>query len=154
MISLVSDVVVKNCRFFALKTVQYIVYLRICIFLLLGSSVFTVAVGNRFQSCDWFEPSDFRAIAHVRGSGTQRVTLSEIVTGNDIVTGRFVGLYLNETGVLQLYDVEVCAASPQPRESSRDHARFSEDVAHLVFKRFHWLATCPSLWLTDFFRDV
>ena len=82
--------------------------------LLSAPSTFTVAVGNQFKSCDLFEPNDFRAIAHVRGSGTQRVTL------NETVTGRFVSLYLNETGVLQLYDVEVCAASAQPRETSRE----------------------------------
>ena len=56
-----------------------------------------VAVGNRFESCEEFDPTDFLSAAHVQYKGTRIVTL------NKTVTGRFVTLYLNGTGVLQLY---------------------------------------------------
>ena len=60
-----------------------------------------VAVGNRFESCKEFDPTDFLSVAHVQYRGTQVVTL------NETVSGRFVGLYLNGTGILQLYEVMV-----------------------------------------------
>ena len=56
-----------------------------------------VAVGNRFESCKEFDPTDFLSVAHVQYRGTQVVTL------NETVSGRFVTLYLNGTGILQLY---------------------------------------------------
>ena len=70
-----------------------------------------VAVGNRFESCEEFDPTDFLSVAHVQYRGMQVVTL------NETVTGRFVTLYLNGTGVLQLYDVMVFGASPGPGKS-------------------------------------
>ena len=51
-------------------------------------------------------------IAHVRGSNKhQTVNLKQPVTG------RFVSVYLNGIGALQLFRVDVCAASPIPRKS-------------------------------------
>ena len=70
-----------------------------------------VAVGNQFESCEEFDPTDFLSIAHVQYKETQVVTL------NETVTGRFVTLYLNGTGILQLYHVEVFGASPVPGKS-------------------------------------
>ena len=64
-----------------------------------------VAVGNRFESCEEFDPTDFLSIAHVQDKGTQQVTL------NETVSGRFVSLYLNGTGILQLYEVMVFGTS-------------------------------------------
>ena len=71
-----------------------------------------VAVGNRFESCEEFRPTDFLSIAHVQYRGTQLVTL------NETVRGRFVTLYLNGTGVLQLYEVMVFGASRVQGKSS------------------------------------
>ena len=70
-----------------------------------------VAVGNRFESCEKFDPTDFLSIANVQYKGTQMVTL------NETVSGRFVTLYLNGIGTLQLYEVVVFGASPVPGKS-------------------------------------
>ena len=70
-----------------------------------------VAVGNRFESCEEFKPTDFLSIANVQYKGTQVVTL------NEAVSGRFVTLYLNGMGNLQLYEVVVFGASPVPGKS-------------------------------------
>ena len=65
-----------------------------------------VAVGNRFESCEEFKPTDFLSVVHVQYRGTQVVKL------NGIVTGRFVTLYQNGTGVLQLSEVMVFGTLP------------------------------------------
>ena len=71
-----------------------------------------VAVGNRFESCEEFKPTEFLSVAHVQYRGTREVTL------NETVTGRFVTIYLNGAGVLQLYQVMVFGTSPVPGKSS------------------------------------
>ena len=71
-----------------------------------------VAVGNRFESCEEFKPTDFLSVAHVQYRGMQVVKL------NGIVTGRFVTLYLNGTGVLQLSEVMVFGTLPVQGKSS------------------------------------
>ena len=67
-----------------------------------------VAVGNRFESCEEFDTTDFLSVANVQDKGTQQVAL------NETVSGRYVSLYLNGTGILQLYEVMVFGASPVP----------------------------------------
>ena len=66
-----------------------------------------VGVGNHFESCEDFKPSDFRSIAQVQYSGSHRVIVNE--------TGRIVTLHLNGTGDLQLKQVIVCSTSGKSR---------------------------------------
>ena len=75
----------------------------------------TVGFGNRFETCDLFEPTDFSFTAHAGMGGTRKVIL------NETVVARFVTIYLNGTGALQLSDVQVCAESPIPGTWYNNH---------------------------------
>ena len=67
----------------------------------------SVAIGNQFDSCEQFDPWNYNAFTHAHEY--ERTGRTHILTLSEAVRGRYMTVYLNQTGALQLCEVEVCA---------------------------------------------
>ena len=66
---------------------------------------FTIAIGNKIDSCDSFDPENFTICAYISeslGSSEKRH-----IDCNNPVQGRFVAIYFTRPAILTLCEVEV-----------------------------------------------
>ena len=97
----------------------------------------SVAVGNQFDSCEEFDPWDYNPLTHVHEY--ERTGRTHILTLGEAVRGRYVTVYLNKTGALQLCEVEVCAKPVSPGEQNISYIK----VPFLNYKTYSPPSSVP-----------
>ena len=86
-------------------------YLSQYIVLTVGKEL-SIGIGNQFDSCQQFDPQSYDPSTHAQEYEITGRT--HIMTLSKAVRGRYVTVYLNDTGSLQLCEVEVCAEPVSP----------------------------------------
>ena len=84
--------------------------------LLTGDKELSIAIGNQLNSCEQFDPQSYDPLTHAHEYEITGRT--HIVTLTEAVKGRYVTVYLNDTGSLSLCEVEVCAEPLSSGKSS------------------------------------
>ena len=79
---------------------------------LTGGQELSIGIGNQFDSCQQFNAQSYDPSTHAHEYEITGRT--HIMTLSEAVRGRYVTVYLNDTGALHLCDVEVCAEPLSP----------------------------------------
>ena len=72
----------------------------------------SVGIGNQFDSCEEVDAGTYTPLTHAHEY--ERTRRTHIMTLSEAVRGRYVSVYLNNTGTLHLCEVEVCAEPVSP----------------------------------------